>query len=394
MKITAIRATPVNIPLEAPYVWSYGTLPGFSKCIVEVETSEGITGIGEAPSPGAGALIERGFAEALIGRDPVEIANCEQLCLPYWRGVQSITDFETIGAFGGLEMALWDIRGKAWGRPVYQLLGGAFRKQIPFTDYFSYRLEEEGRGGEATVEAVVAYCLDLKERFGTSYFEGKVSDPDIRANVTLMAALRDALGDDALLRIDSNHGFSLPTARWLARPFEELGIRNWEDPVATFEEMAALRQSCAIPFSSHNLDLPKAVALKVPDAIVGNVAGHGGFARMLRFVGACEAMGVDFWCYSGDSGIGTAAYLHACATLAWIREPNQSLLRMQPLDVIEEGPFEPRNNCLTVPEAPGLGVTLSQDRLAHCHGLFCDNGPMNKYHDPAAPGRYRRLPLV
>ncbi|MEM7222319.1 MAG: mandelate racemase/muconate lactonizing enzyme family protein [Pseudomonadota bacterium] len=393
MKITAIRATPVNIPLEAPYHWSYGALPGFSKTIVEVESDQGVTGIGEAPSPGAAKLIAESFAERLIGRDPIDIAGLERLCVPSSRGVQSVVDFETIGAFGGLDMALWDLRGKLWERPIYDLLGGKVRDRIPFTDYFAYRLSQDGTGGEETAEAVADYCLGLMETHGTTMFEGKVSDPEPAQAIALVAALRERLGDRVMIRIDSNHAYSLATARQLAPAFEELGVRNWEDPVGSYEEMAVLARHTRIPFSSHNLDLPKAVALGAPHAIVGNVAGPGGFAQAARFVGACEAMAVDFWCYSGDSGIGSAAYLQLCAALQWIREPNQSLFRMQPLDVIEEGPFSPRNNVLPVPEGPGLGVTLSQERLAHCHRLFLEDGPMDKYHDPAAPGIFRRLPL-
>jgi len=113
-----------------------------------------------------------------------------------------------------------------------------------------------------------------------------------------------------------------------------------------------------------------------------------------RFVRACELMGLDFWCYSGDSGIATAAYMHLCAANPWITRPNQSLLRMQPVDVIAEGPFRPRNNMVEMPDGPGLGVTLDRDRLAHAHKLFLDQGPCNKYHDPDAPGVYRRLPFV
>ncbi|MEP6567193.1 MAG: enolase C-terminal domain-like protein, partial [Mesorhizobium sp.] len=120
---------------------------------------------------------------------------------------------------------------------------------------------------------------------------------------------------------------------------------------------------------------------------------HGGIGRMLRFVGACEHSGIDYWCYSGDSGIGSAAYLHLCAALGWIREPNQSLFRMLPMDVIEEGPFSPRNNVVRVPEGHGLGVTLSRTNLAACHRDFVENGPCNKYHDPVKPRTYRRLPL-
>ena len=109
------------------------------------------------------------------------------------------------------------------------------------------------------------------------------------------------------------------------------------------EEMRELRRHCSIPFSTHNIDIARAMETKVPDAFVGNPTVHGGISRMLRFVGACEHAGIDFWCYSGDSGIGSAAYLHLCAALGWIREPNQSLFRMLPMDVTEEGPFSPRN---------------------------------------------------
>ncbi len=393
MKIAAIRATPVLIPLEAPYVWSYGTLDGFSKTIVEVETADGLTGIGEAPSHADAARIEA-FAPRLIGRDPIDIAGCEAAVLPWCAGVESIVDFGLLGAWGGVEIALWDLRGRLWGRPVADLLGGPVRREIPFTDYFGYRLPRDGRGGEATVAAVAEQCLAFREAHGTTFFEGKVSDPDIRANIALVRALRDALGEDAMIRIDSNQAFSVPTALRLAPAFEELGVRNWEDPCATPAEMARLRARTTIPFSSHNADLPKALALGAPDAIVSNVAGFGGFTRMLRFVSACEATGVDFWCYSGDSGLGTAAYLHACAAHPHIREPNQSLLRWQPLDVIAEGPFSPRGNMLPLPEGPGLGVTLDPDRLAFCRRLLAERGPPDKHHDPARPGVHRRMPLV
>jgi glucarate dehydratase len=131
----------------------------------------------------------------------------------------------------------------------------------------------------------------------------------------------------------------------------------------------------------------------VPDALVGNPTLVGGIGRMVRFLGACEQSRIDFWCYSGDSGIGSAAYLHLCAAMAWIREPNQSLFRMQPVDITNEGPFRPKNNTVRVPEGPGLGVTLNREMLKRLHQDYLDNGAMNKYHDPALPGTYRRLPL-
>ncbi len=392
MRITAIRATPVNIPLEAPYLWSYGSLAGFSKCIVEVETDAGVTGLGEAPAPGMAGVIE-GFAARLVGRDAFDIMGAEMACLPSWRGVAVTTDFARIRAFGAVEMALWDIRGKAWGQPLYQLLGGAVRKDIPFTDYFGFRGRLGDTGGETRPEEVVAYCVRQHEQHGTTFFEGKFYEADIGPSLEMLRQLRAAL-PGAMIRIDSNMSYSLTEARRIAHALRDLDIRNWEDPCATPEELAQLRQHCAIPFSIHSTDLRRYAALGVPDAVCTDVNVHGGIGRTVRFVGACEALGIDFWLYSGDSGVASAAYLHLSAALPWIREPSQSLFRMQPMDVIEEGPFRPHGNTVRVPEGPGLGVTLSRERLAHCHGLFLRDGAYDKFHDPARPGLFRRLPLA
>lgn len=392
MKIRKITATPINLKLDAPYLWVFGELDGFSPTIVEVETDDGLVGLGEAPSPAVARVITESLAPALIGSDAFDIAGAEHVSLPYWTGVQSINDRTRIMAFGAIEMALWDLRGKAWNQPLYRLLGGAVRKDIPFTDYFSLRGDGVVKG-EKTPEEVADSCVGLRETFGTTFFEGKFSTEDPKLSLKMIELIRKRLGDAVMIRIDSNQAYSLATARLLARPLEELGVRNWEDPVATSEEMRELRRHCAIPFSTHNVDIARAMELRVPDAIVSNPTVFGGIGRFIRFVGACEHAGIDYWCYSGDSGIGSAAYLHLCAALGWIREPNQSLFRMQMDDVIEEGPFAPKNNTVRVPEGPGLGVTLSKGKLAALHRDYNVKGPCNKYHDRKSPGTYRRLPL-
>ena len=394
MKIAAVRATPVNLRLEAPYVWAFGELPGFTVTIVEVVTEDGLVGLGETNGPAASRVVADRFAPRLAGRDAIDIAGAERACLPWWTGVQSTTDFAAIAAFGAVEMALWDLRGQAWGQPLHALLGGAVRRTVAFTDYFSFRADGPLVRGERSVAEVVAYCLRLQAEHGTSFFEGKFSTADPAESLALLRALRRALSEAVMLRIDSNMAYSLATARALARPLEDLGIRNWEEPVATFEQMAELRRHCAIPFSSHNVDLSRAAALRVPDTLVTNPTLLGGIGRFVRFVGACEAMGIDVWCYSGDSGVGTACYLHLCAALEHLREPNQSLLRMQASDVIEGGPFRPHGNMVAVPDGPGLGVRLDRERFAEHHRDFLEHGPMDKYFDPAAAGSFRRLPLA
>lgn len=387
MRITRIRATPVNIPLERPIWWTGGYYPGTSKTIVEVETDSGIVGLGEAPSADVVATIET-MGERLSGADPIDIAACESLCVPPWQIVQNTDDSSTVKAFGAIELALWDIRGKTWDQPLYRLLGGAVRREIPFTEYFAFR-----PGTEMTAEAVVDYCLRMRDAHGSTMFEGKLILGDPVLEIETVRLLREALGPRAMIRLDSNMQWSLTTARRVLRELEPFDVRNYEDPVATFEEMAALRQHSAIPFSTHVPDIRRAVALGVPDYIVTNFAVLGGIGRSVRFIGACEAMGVGFWCYSGDAGIATAAYLHMSAATAWIMEPSQSLFRWQVADVIVDGPFRQTNNVVAVPEGPGLGVELDRKALAVWHRHFVDNGPMDHFHDPDRPGRYRRLPL-
>jgi len=124
-----------------------------------------------------------------------------------------------------------------------------------------------------------------------------------------------------------------------------------------------------------------------------NLTCLGGISKTLKFIAACEAMGHGFWFYSGDAGIATAAYLHVSAAVAHIRRPSQSLLRWQTDDVIQEGPFQPQNNIVPVPEGPGLGVTLSPEGLKRCHERFLADGPYDHYQDPANPGRYTRIPV-
>ena len=392
MKITSIKATPVNIPMDIPYFWSVGLYPGTSKVVIEVETDEGITGLGEAPSCDCAAVIEKDMGPKLIGRDPFDIAGCEMQCVPEWRVVQNTDDSSVVKAFGGIEIALWDIRGKAWNKPLYELLGGAVRKEIPFTEYFAYRIEQAGRGGETTPEAVADYCLKMKEEHGATMFEGKLSLGDPYLEIATVKKLRETLGERAMIRLDANMSWSLSTARQILREIEPYNIRNYEDPVATFEEMAMLRQNFSTPFSTHVPDIRRAVALGTPDNIVTNFAVLGGIRRAIRFIGACEAMGIGFWCYSGDAGICTAAYLHMVAAMEWIHEPSQSLFRWQTDDVIEEGPFRQTNNVIPVPEGPGLGVTLSREGLKRCHDRFLKEGAVNHFYDPHCPGHLRRLP--
>jgi glucarate dehydratase len=394
VKITNIRVTHVNVPFDAPFWWTGGLYPGASKSIIVVETDEGVVGLGEAPWYHFGEIIETEITPALIGADPLDIADCESRCVPPWQITANTGEGAAAVAFGAVEVALWDIRGKVFGLPLYKLLGGAVRKEIKFSEYFSFRPEHKGAGGEMSAEAIRDYCLKMREEHGSTIFEGKLILGDPELEIRTVKLLREALGRGAQIKLDSNMQYSLTTARWLLRELEPFNIRNYEDPVATFEEMAALRQHSSIPFSTHVPDLRRAVALGTPDNFVCNFAALGGISKSLKFIAACEAMGKGFWCYSNDLGIMTAAYLHVSAATPLITEASQSLFRWQVGDVIKNGPFRQTNDVIAVPEGPGLGVALDPEAMKRWSADFEENGPMSHFHDPHRPMRHRTLPLV
>jgi glucarate dehydratase len=272
VKITGVRATAVNIPLAVPFLFSVGTYPGDTKVVVEVMTDEGITGLGEAPSPECAALINETLAHALKGMNPLDIQACERACVPDLQVMPNTGDSTVLRAFGGIDIALWDIRGKAFRQPLYMLLGGAFRKDIPFAEYFAFRQTRDGVGGERTPQAIADYCASMMDRHGSTMFEGKLQLGDPLLEIASVKAIRNAIGAAALLRLDGNMSWSLPTARRILAEIEPCNIRNYEDPVATLEAMAKLREHSAISFSTHTVDLQKALRLGVPDAFVTTLA--------------------------------------------------------------------------------------------------------------------------
>ena len=173
MKITAVRATPVNIPFHAPYRFSYGSIASLTKTVIEVETDTGITGLGEcADGDRAADVVAAG--ERLIGLDIRDLATAEKRLVPGMRYTPwgNITAARRV--FGGIEMALWDARGKIEGVPLHLLLGGAVRTEIPHTEYFSYRHPGQVEKGEASPLDVANYCARMIEEHGSTIYEGYI----------------------------------------------------------------------------------------------------------------------------------------------------------------------------------------------------------------------------
>lgn len=372
MKIRSVRATPVNIPLRAPYRFSYGSTASLTKTVIELTTEDGVTGLGEC-ADGDRARDVMAMGERLVGLDIRVINQAQNLCLPG----MAYTPWGNVTAarrvFGGIEMAMWDARGKTEGAPLALLLGGAVRDKIALTEYFSFRL----RGidpGEMTPLDVARYCAAMVEKHNSPIFEGKVATVAMADEVTMLREIRAAI-DARELRIDANGGYTLPTARLALRAFSPFDIRWFEEPCETYEEMAALRAHTDIAFSSHRIDLAAAMRLHSPDAIVTNLNELGGIVATVAFIKTADSFNVGFRFHSGETGIASAAYLHVTAATEAVRDASQTLLRWYADDVIEGGPMVPQNGMVSLPDGPGLGVTLDPKALARCHQRYLDEGP-------------------
>jgi glucarate dehydratase len=381
MRITGIRTHRINLPLKAGYRWAPGVYYGATKGLVEVETNAGLTGWGEAATPELADLVDVELTPRLAGADPRDIEDCTRRALPEIRTLRNTHDDSLVRAFGAVEIALWDIKGQALGAPIYDLLGGAARRVLGVSEYFALRVPGPGEAGEATPLEVARYCARMRETYGSTVFEGKVGVLDLDSEVQMVEEIRAAIGPDAVLRLDANMAWPLNTAREALRRLAQYDIANIEDPVGSFFDMAKLRQHSAIPFSSHVPDLRLAARLGVPDTFVLNVTRLGGIRETQKFIGACEAMGVGFWFYSGESAMGTAAYMQLAAATPYLDQPGQSLLRWYADDVIEPV-FEPRQNQLPIPDGPGLGLRPQPEALARAKRRYAEEGPIPQLGEP------------
>lgn len=381
MHITQILLHKVNLPLVTGYRWASGVYLGATKGIVEVRTDDGIVGWGEVATVEQADIVAHDFAPRLQGVDPSNLGDCARRCLPEIRTLLNTHDSGLVKAFGGLELALWDIKGKALNLPVYSLLGGPVRREIGFSEYFALLIPNANHAGTLTPLEVARYCARMREEHGSTIFEGKVGVLDLDSEIEMVKEVRAAIGPDAILRLDANNSWPLNTARKALARLESYDIANIEDPAPTFYEMAKLRQHSAIPFSSHLPNLRLAVELGVPDTFVLNVMTLGGLREAMKFISACEVMGVGFWFYSGETAVGTAAYMQLAASIPYLSQPGQSLFRWYADDVAAEL-IQPRANTVPIPDGPGLGVMVDPVALARCKERYERDGVISQLGIP------------
>ncbi|MCC6175608.1 MAG: mandelate racemase [Chloroflexi bacterium] len=368
MKIVDLRWTHALVPLEAPLRSADGVGgAALRRTILEVETDDGLVGLGEIGRRVPSDRLQAARA-AIVGRSPFDLERL-RLELHGTRFYQ--LDAAILAA--GVEMACLDIQGKATGRPVSDLLGGALREEVPAIAYVFRRLASEGQPAVDTSDDLVKHVQRLVERHGfqTIKLKGGAAPPE--DDVEAILALRSVFPRHKL-RLDPNGAWTVATSLRVAALLRDADLEWLEDPTFGIDGMAEVTARSPIATATNMClidfhELGAAVRRRATDVMLLDVFFLGGLRAAKAMAMACGAFGIDVGIHSGGSGgaelgIALAAMLHLASTIPTLRCAIDAIYHQYRDDVIAGGPFVYHAGALPVPTGPGLGVSLDPERVA------------------------------
>jgi L-alanine-DL-glutamate epimerase-like enolase superfamily enzyme len=370
LKITGIRIVNLKVVRETGKMeaaWNPGTMTtqqigGGS--FLEIQTDQGLTGIGPAMDP---TSLDAAKAQ-LIGKDPFDV---EQLAGPlrYYVGGSP----RTVSA---LEIALWDLIGKATGQPLYKLWGAAKDRVPAYASMIQLSTPDER----------ARMAVELKSQ-GWKAIKLRAHYPTLKEDVQLVEAVRKAVGDDMEIMVDANQaqafGTWQPGVRWdfrraleTARELERLNCAWLEEPRLrySFDELAELSRLVAIPIAGgeNNRGVHEyrwmleenCFSIIQPDIMVAD--GVTGFREIATLAQAHHKTLIP---HHGGGNLGTIAQLHAIAS--WPHAPWIEILHDPPIaaytngfSIMQNAPLVDKEGYLAVPQGPGLGVEINRDLIA------------------------------
>jgi D-galactarolactone cycloisomerase len=373
MKIERITCRVVDFPLEREFhpAWARGrNQPNLLMVLIEVETDDGVVGVGAAHAGLEAAItIERFVAPYFIGQDPTYVERLAPV----------LRDSEILGApVYCMEIPLWDIVGKLAGLPVARLWGG-------YSDRVTaYCATAEVRSPSERVEDVKRM---LSEGYRAVKFRFHLPDP--MEDLKVVAAVRAAVGDRIEIMVDANQagvepghgghrGWGFPTALTVARELERMGVRWLEEPLPRhdYDGLRRLRDRLdTLPIAggedNHGLHEFKLLVdrgcydILQPDALLSE-----GVGQMRKIAALAELAGLEVAPHTWGNGIGLLANLHLSAAVpncpylefphdppsGWTAAARDQMLG-EPLTIDGEG-------CVQVPDRPGFGIVLDEERIA------------------------------
>lgn len=396
-RIKDVRATTVAVPLEAPILHANGAHWGrFVRTIVEVETDEGLVGLGEMGGGGESAEAAiRGLKQYLTGHDPFDL---EALRWKIMNPTASLYNAR-MQLHAAIEFACIDLMGKALDMRACDLLGGALREKVDFASYLFFRLQDEqtGAGGEQTVEAVVAHAKDLHARYGFTTHKLKGGYYPPAYDVEVYRALADALPGHRF-RLDPNAIWSVEESIEVAKAIADIDNDYFEDPTWGLDGMRRVRDRIDIPTATNtvvvNLEqLAACIRLEAVDVILLDTTFWGGLRQALKAAQVCETFqwGVSVHS-SGELGIQLATMLHLGALLPNLRFAADAHYHHLTDDIIEGGKMSVSGGAIAVPTGPGLGVALDATKVEQYAEAFEREGGYPYDRDPTRPDWYAIVP--
>lgn len=369
MKITDLRTTILSVPFSKPTFWPFGRWDGSTVIVIEIETDEGITGLGESIclqnlAAEAVELLIQGTKPLLIGQDPFDTERIGKRIEglgawnPYGRHFAGYT-------LGGIDMALWDIVGKACNQPVYKLLGGKIRGKVE-----GFKFIRHGKPEIMAAEAQAA----VTQGYRTIYC--KYTDIEHLENA--IQAIRKAIGYKPKLWVDFNQTLSPGFAVSFLKKMENYRIDIAEQPVlrSNLDGMAYVRNSVSTQILAHEScwtisDTLNVINKGAADIISAEPRMSWGLMATKKAAALAEAAGMPVVMHSSaELGIAQASFLHVIASTPNFILANQCMYDWFDDDYIKGGKLSFEGPFLTVPEAPGLGVELDRDKILKYHENF------------------------
>jgi D-galactarolactone cycloisomerase len=373
MKITSVRTHILEAPLSQPFAYSRAWYDTRTAMLVEIETDTGLTGWGECYGPARiTAAVVNSVAAWLIGEDPLRTDFLWRMIYARLRdhGQKGVV----IEGLSGIDIALWDIKGKHFGVPVYQLLGGALRNEVQAYATGLYR-RKSGDPLRYLAEEAAGYVADgfkavkLKVGFG------------VEEDAAVTRAVREAIGPGVALMVDANHAYDATAAIRFGRMIEPYDIGWFEEPVPP-EDVAgyrAVKAALSIPVAGGECEFTRfgfreLLVSRAIDIIQPDTCAAGGLSECKKIADMAEAFGVRYNPHVWGTGIAIAASLQLLAVLP--AHTPTSLLPIEPMlefdrtehpirQAVLMQPIEHTNGIVRVPEGPGLGIEVNREALAN-----------------------------
>ncbi|MFI9376938.1 glucarate dehydratase family protein [Streptomyces parvulus] len=413
LTITAVHLTPILVA-DPPLLNTQGVhQPYTPRLIIEVETADGVTGVGETYGDAKYLELAQPFAEKLMGRqvsdlnglftvaDEVAVDDSRvsgRVDVGGLRGVQT-ADKLRLSVVSGFEVACLDGLGKALGLPVHALLGGKVRDSVEYSAYLFYKwaahpegvpAEPDDWGAAVDPAGVVAQARAFTERYGFTSFKlkGGVFPPD--EEIAAIRALAEAFPGHPL-RLDPNGAWSVETSLRVAAELGDV-LEYLEDPALGTPAMAEVAAKAGVPLATNMCvttfgEIPEAFAKGAVQVVLSDHHYWGGLRATQQLAAVCRTFGVGVSMHSNTHlGISLAAMTHVAATVPDLHHACDSHYPWQSEDVLTERiVFE--GGRVTVSDAPGLGVELDRDRLAFLHRRWLDDDGALRDRDDAAAMR-------